>query len=301
MIGKVKTGKSFGGCIRYNLERDQATILYADGIRTDSVPNIIQDFNMQRKMNPDLGQAVGHIVLSWSVEDKDKLNPGLMEERAREYLEKMKITNTQCLVVQHTDREHPHIHIIYNRVDNQAKTISDQFQWKRNAKVCKQLTLKHGYHMAKGKERVNRPRLTGADKIRYELYDAINKVIIGSQSWQELESALKKQDISLEYKFKSGSTEVQGISFIKGDAKFKGSAIDRSFSYNNLNRQLQLNQVKEQCTPAQKRHETEIPGTEARESFLSVLLKPAEYEEPLDRHFRKRKKPEHDISQGRSL
>lgn len=301
MIGKVKTGKSFGGCVRYNLERDQATILYADGIRTDSVPHIIQDFNMQRKMNPELGQAVGHIVLSWSIEDKDKLNPGLMADRAKEYLEKMKVSNTQCLVVQHTDREHPHLHIIYNRVDNQAKTISDQFQWKRNAEICKQLTLKHGYYMAKGKERVNRPRLTGADKIRYELYDAISKALPRSKSWQELERALKKQDIGMEYKFKSGTTEVQGISFIKGDAKFKGSAIDRSLSYANLNRQLQLNQTKELHIPDQKRQETEISGTEGRDSLLSVLLKPAVYEEPVNRHFRKRKKPEHDISQGRSL
>ncbi|WP_276348841.1 relaxase/mobilization nuclease domain-containing protein [Daejeonella sp. JGW-45] len=301
MIGKVKTGKSFGGCVRYNLERDQATILYADGIRTDSVPHIIQDFNMQRKINLELGQAVGHIVLSWSAEDKGKLNPGLMADRAKEYLEKMKIANTQCLVVQHTDREHPHIHIIYNRVDNQAKTISDQFQWKRNAEVCKQLTLKHSYHIAKGKERVNRPRLTGADKIRYELYDMISKAIPQSKSWRELESALKKQDIGLEYKFKSGSTEVQGVSFIKGEAKFKGSAIDRSLSYSNLNRQLQLNQLKGQQIPDQKRHETHISGTEARAGLLSALLKPSEYEEPVDRHLRKRKKPEHDISQGRSL
>lgn len=301
MIGKVKTGKSFGGCVRYNLERDQATILYADGIRTDSIPHIIQDFNMQRKMNPELGQAVGHIVLSWSAEDRGKLNPVLMAERAKEYLEKMKINNTQCMVVQHTDREHPHIHIIYNRVDNQSKTISDQFQRKRNAEVCKQLTLKHGYHMAKGKERVNRPRLTGADKIRYELYDAIRKALPRSKSWQELESALKKQNISLEYKFKSGTTEVQGISFIQGEAKFKGSAIDRTLSYSNLNRQLQLNQGKEQHIPYHKRNEAEISDTKASEGHLSALLKLSYYEEPVDRHFRKRKKPAHDISQGRSL
>lgn len=80
MIGKVKIGKSFGGCIRYNLEREQAIILYANGIRTDSIGHIIDDFNMQRKMNPELGQAVGHIVLSWSANDKDKLTPAIMAE-----------------------------------------------------------------------------------------------------------------------------------------------------------------------------------------------------------------------------
>lgn len=96
-------------------------------------------------MNPGLGQAVGHIVLSWSVQHKIMLTPNIMSDRAKEYMQKMKISDTQCLIVQHHDREHPHIHIIHNRVNNEAKTISDQYQRKRNAEVCRQLTLKHGY------------------------------------------------------------------------------------------------------------------------------------------------------------
>jgi hypothetical protein len=245
MIGKVKTGKSFAGCIRYNLEREEATILYAEGIRADSIPHIINDFNMQRKMNPDLGQAVGHIVLSWSVQDKEKLSPDAMTLHAKEYLQKMKIADTQFLVVQHHDREHPHLHIVYNRVDNEAKTISDQYQRKRNAEVCKQLTLKYGYHMAQGKAQVNRPRLTGADKIKYQLYDAIKQTSVQVKSWKELENLLKRQGIELHYKYKGGTSEVQGISFSKDGLKLKGSDIDRSLSYGNLSQLLEQNQQKE--------------------------------------------------------
>lgn len=125
MIGKIKLGKSFGGCIRYNLEREQAEILFAEGIRTESVPQMIADFNRQRKMNPTLGKAVGHVVLSWSSHDLAKLSNEIMLLRAQEYLEKMKLTDTQYLVVRHEDRAHPHVHIIYNRVNYQAQTISD--------------------------------------------------------------------------------------------------------------------------------------------------------------------------------
>lgn len=305
MIGKVKVGKSFGGCVRYNLERQEATILYGDGIRTDSVNHIIQDFNMQRKMNPELGQAVGHIVLSWSAQDKDKLNPAVMTGLAKEYLQKMKIADTQCLVIQHTDREHPHIHIVYNRVNNEAKTISDQHQRKRNAEVCKQITLKHGYYMAEGKAQVKRDRLTGADKIKYELYDAISKSAAQSKSWMELENLLKQQEIGLQYKYKSGTTEIQGISFSKGELKLKGSEIDRSLSYNKLNQQLELNQEKEQQNNKPKKEkEMEMQETNvktAQENLLSGLLQPQAYEEPVDSHFLKRKKPGHDISKGRPL
>jgi hypothetical protein len=64
MIGKVITGRSFAGCIAYNLRREEASILYASGVRTTSIMDITSDFNFQRKLNPNLGQAVGHIVLS---------------------------------------------------------------------------------------------------------------------------------------------------------------------------------------------------------------------------------------------
>jgi len=160
MIGKIpKPGKSFGGVIEYNVLKKDAAILYADGVRIDKIAHTIDDFNMQRKMNPGLGQAVGHIALSWSPEDKERLNDEKMVSIAKEYLQKMKIQNTQILIVKHKDREHPHIHIVYNRVNNNGKTIADNFQHLKNIKISKELTLKYGMHIGQGKRKVNRPQL----------------------------------------------------------------------------------------------------------------------------------------------
>ncbi|MDB5285470.1 MAG: Relaxase [Mucilaginibacter sp.] len=64
---------------------------------------IIQDFNLQRQMRPDLGKAVGHLVLSWSKEDLLKLSDDIMVERAKEYMDKVGIYNTQYVVVRHSD------------------------------------------------------------------------------------------------------------------------------------------------------------------------------------------------------
>ena len=121
MIGKIpKPGKSFGGCVKYNVLKKDAVILFADGVRLYNVEQTIRDFNMQRKMNPTLGQAVGHIALSWSINDLDKLNDEVMAEIAKAYLDKMKIQDTQVLMVRHHDKHHPHLHLIYNRVNNQG-------------------------------------------------------------------------------------------------------------------------------------------------------------------------------------
>ena len=240
-------GKSFAGCIRYAVLKKDAVILAADGTRIDQLSHTIADFNMQRKSNPGLGMAVGHIALSWSSNDLPLLTDEKMVQVAEEYLERMKILDTQYLIVRHHDSQNPHVHLIYNRVDSNGKTIPDNFMKSRNVKVCKELTAKHGFFLSAGKETVNEKRLTGADKLKYELYHAIKVTSDKVTSMGELQKELAKQGITLHYKFKSGTSEIQGISFSKGDYKFKGSEIDRSLSYANLSKTIaaQNNQVRE--------------------------------------------------------
>jgi hypothetical protein len=256
MIGKVITGKSFGGCIRYVVQKQDATILDAAGIRIQDASQMINDFNMQRKFNPDLGKAVGHIVLSWSVNDAGKLNDATMGNLAKEYLHKMKIRDTQYLVVKHNDREHPHIHIVYNRVDNDGKTISDNFQKQRNVKVAKELTLKHGFYVAPGKDQVKRQALKGADKVKYELFDAIRSARRKVRSIDELINVLARNGITTHLKYKGDTNEVQGISFSQGDYKFKGSEIDRSLSYGKLLNAINKQQLKPEKSLADQLRET---------------------------------------------
>lgn len=241
MMGKPITGRSFSGCVRYIMNKPESKILTAEGVRTQNAKSLIDDFNLQRKMRPEPSKAVGHLVLSWSREDLSKLDDKIMVERAKEYMEKVGIGNTQYVVVRHSDREHPHLHIIYNRVDNNGKTITDKNNFAKNIKACKDITLKYGYHLGKGKDQVNRQALRGKERVRYELYDAIKAATKKATDWKTVEQELQKQGININYKYRSGTTEVQGISFEKDGLKFKGSAIDRSFSFARLEAQLQRN------------------------------------------------------------
>jgi hypothetical protein len=242
MMGKPITGRSFGGCIRYVVDKQEAKILAAEGVRMQNASALAHDFNLQRKMRPELGKAVGHLVLSWSKEDLSKLSDEIMVERAKEYMEKVGIRNTQYVIVRHSDRDHPHLHLVYNRVDNNGKTITDKNNFAKNVKACKEITLKHGYHLGEGKDLVNRQALKGKEKIRYELYDAIKAAMKTATTWKGMEAELAKQGIGIAYKFRSGTKEVQGISFEKGDIKMKGSAIDRSLSYAKIDATLNRNQ-----------------------------------------------------------
>jgi hypothetical protein len=50
-----------------------------------------------------------------------------------------------------------------------------------------------------------------------------------------------KQGISVDYKCKGKTEEIQGISFKKGEYSFKGSEVDRKFSYSKLDAILNEN------------------------------------------------------------
>lgn len=246
MIGKPIIGRSFGGCVRYLLNRQEASILEAEGIRLDSPRSITMDFNQQRRLRPGLGKAVGHTILSWSGEDSKRLTDRMMLEVAKQYMKAMRIIDTQYLVVKHTDRQHPHLHIVFNRVDNYGKTISDNNNYLRNVKACRELTEQHGFYLAHDKKQVNRQRLKGNDKVRYTIHDAVKEVLLSARNWKELVEHLEQKGIGTHFKYKSNSSEIQGISFSKDGLVFKGSSIDRSLSFTRLDKLLKQRHDQEQ-------------------------------------------------------
>ena len=148
----------------------------------------------------------------------------------------MKITDTQYIIVRHQDREHPHVHIVFNRIDNNGKSISDRNDMYRNEQVCKKLKAKHGLYFAKGKEHVKQHRLREPDKSKYEIYNAVKDEIGKSRNWQQLQTRLEEKGIGIHFKYRGQTGEVQGISFSKGEYTFKGSEIDHSFSFSKLDK-----------------------------------------------------------------
>ena len=236
MIGKIKKGSGFKGCVNYVLGKEQAVLLHADGVLTESRGDIIRSFCMQTGMNPDLKKPVGHIALSYSAVDAPKLTDEKMVQLAQEYMREMKITDTQYIIVRHQDREHPHVHIVFNRIDNNGKTISDRNDMYRNEQVCKKLKAKHGLYFAKGKEHVKQHRLREPDKSKYEIYNAVKNESGKSKNWQQLQGRLAEKGITIQFKYKGQTSEIQGISFSKGEYTFKGSEIDRSFSFSKLDK-----------------------------------------------------------------
>src|SRR5690606_14155894 len=111
------------------------------------------------------------------------------------------------------------------------------------------MTERYGYQIGMGKGKRNRQGLKRNDRVGNAIHDGLKDITAKATSWKQVETMLARQGIGIHYKYRSGTNEVQGISFEKDGVKFKGSAIDRKFSFAGMEKQLNENRAMEATQP----------------------------------------------------
>jgi Relaxase/Mobilisation nuclease domain len=243
MISKICTGHHFYGALRYICQAlKQAEILAVEGVRSYDLKLMIKDFERQHSLRPEKNQACFHGILSFYPGEKP---PGSqILEIARKYLEGLNIRNTQYAIVKHTDKAHLHVHLIANMVNNEGKSISDRWVALRGKKLAQKLTLEYKLTQGLSKDLsiTQYQNLCEPEQQLYKIYGAIRHNLRSCRSMDELQERLRILGIEMQFKYKGQTNERQGVSFRLGEYCFKGSTIDRQFSYGNLERTLSLQQ-----------------------------------------------------------
>lgn len=265
MIGKIKKGKTFGGCVRYVMGKDNAEIIASDGVLLGSNRKITDNFNYQRMLNPKIKQPLGHIALNFKLEDKPRLPDEFMAKIAIEYMALMRVENTQFILVRHHNTDNPHCHLVYNHIGYDGKVISSQGNYKRNEIATKRLKDKYGLTYADEKSKTNTEKLRPAERVKYEIHNAVKAVLKRSRTWREFEELLKRQGIGLEFKLNRRTGEKEVLSFTKDGLTFRASDIGRQFSYSKLNTQLGVNKPE-----TEQGFESKKPKREQMESQIQL-------------------------------
>ena len=241
MIAQISIGEGFGGLVNYanNIAKKNTVIIASYGVNLSSNATITASFKAQAKARPTLQKFVGHISLSFSPEDLEKLDDKKIAEIAKEYMRRMGIKNTQYVIFRHFDQPHPHIHIVYNRVDNDGNGIKGDISYTKSVAITKALTRQYGLTFGKGKDKVRRERLKGKDAVKYCLFDTITAALKDCVTWDELRKLLATKGISLDFVSNSDGN-IRGVTFTdsKRNVTFAGSKIDRSLSYANIDKHM---------------------------------------------------------------
>ena len=204
MIGKIRMGSSFRGCIQYCLNdkiqddkealvmKNRAEIL-SYHLCCGNASELINQFKEVRELNMKLSKPVMHISLSLA--PGDILKKGKMMEMVEDCALQLGFDKNQYLSILHKDTNHQHIHIVANRIGLDGRTVSDSNNFQKMAKYCRSMELKYGLKQVLSPKKVlsKEQRLMERQDIRKEkLKEHIRLSIRESKNITEFEDKMKK-------------------------------------------------------------------------------------------------------------
>jgi len=244
MLSKIFiTGKTFGEtCLYVSQDLVRAEVLHAEGVRGHDYRLMAEDFELQHQFWPEKEKPVFHAALTFP--KGEVVADEVMVSIAREYLYQIEMRNTQYAVVKHVDKEHLHMHIVANRIDNDGEIIGKGLIVERGIKAAQQLTEKYHLQPERGKnlQLTNMEALHEPDEKRYKLYQAIRRHLPECYRLEDLEKRLLAEGITTRYREDPVSGRRQGISFGIENYGFAGYRVDKEFSLRRLEQTLSQQQ-----------------------------------------------------------
>ena len=129
MVAKFVGGNSIRGILHYNEEKvaeGEANIIMASGFATDiSRLNFHQKlyrFEVLNQLRPSVKSNAAHITLNFH--EDDKLEHAKLQQIIAEYMEKIGFGEQPYIAYQHLDTNHPHVHIVTNRINRDGEAIN---------------------------------------------------------------------------------------------------------------------------------------------------------------------------------
>ena len=287
MIAYIINGKSFGNCVDYvtrraleeKLHDEQSKRQKSDERKNESnngadiIDHLSKDWQLiaatpdvriyegRKAMADDIARPtrrrkpikdpVGHISLDFHPADAPRMTDELMAAVVQDYMEQMGLTDTPYIVVRHNDKAHPHCHIVFSRVNNAGKILTQTTNFKKNERVCKALNLKHRLMQGKSKLNTDVSKLRGKEKVRYQLvHDLAGFYLTPSVTdWNSYVDLLRRNGITVREKIgKSGRVNLYyGV----GKHEFWYKKLDPFLSRENLELKFKARRENQQAAKAQ--------------------------------------------------
>lgn len=255
MIGKNSSGSSFGGCLDYitrikqdNLPKEKQVwnVLGSDGLRLNIGEDgwrktAVRDMARPALSRSKIKEPCGHISLGFSPKDSDRLTDDYMLKIAEEYMEKMGITNTPYIIVRHTDKPHPHCHIMFSRVDYEGKIIKSATNRYRNKAVCLDITRRHNLTMGTDSLSLDPEKLRGSERSKVEIRQIASEVL-NDPSVKDVGTfmaKMKDRGVQVEVlRDKTPEQKMKTLIYRKDNHSFVASKIGKRFTPNNIANEL---------------------------------------------------------------
>ena len=250
---------------------------------------LARSFRAQAMMNPDVKKCVKHLWISYSPEDQlvmvnnelkgnkhfntlddaidtlgqqriNEITDKAMVEDTERFLKGMKYDHTQFLIIRHSEKDNPHVHVILNMVDNEGNRLKDFQEKKRAIEICKKITIDRNYtwgeHKSVSETVSNNPK----ENVRAEICKEIFELSRKYSSADKLKSAAALRNIEVKFSTDYRNGHIIGISFAKDGFLFPAMKVDASLSAKKLFPNQRTSQVSLSELPEQDQNTVKVGG-----------------------------------------
>jgi len=259
MIASQKIGKSFIGALNYNLKKmhhpdpKQRAVLLDHNFSKIEVKTIRKELELVRGERPNLNRYVYHTSLNFSKEDK--LDNKLLLAIAHDYLRESGYTNNQYLIFRHHDADHPHIHLLVNRITFEGGVISDSNNYKKSEAILRKLEKRYNLISVEPSNKVSQKAATknelemvmrtGKPSEKMVLQEILKKLIIKDDMTMP-ELIRQGEQKGVYFLFSQASTgRVSGVTYFYEGFKIKGQALGNRFKWSELIKNVNYEQTRD--------------------------------------------------------
>ncbi|TWR31503.1 relaxase/mobilization nuclease [Mucilaginibacter pallidiroseus] len=247
-------GKGFRGALRYNLqkvEHGKAKVLdmtFTSG-KEDS---IMGEVALVRMLRPNLQKYFYHTSLNFP--PNENLGDEQMNMIANEYLNNMGFDQHQYAIFRHYDADHPHLHILVNRIGYDGQVVSDSRDYQRSEQVLRKLEKQYGLtevissrqaqERAMTKNELEMMKRTNVPSSKMQLQEIIKDVLSSKPDTAQFIQALEAKGINV--LFNQASTGfVSGISYGYEGMHFKGAHLGNAYKWQAIKNAINYEQERD--------------------------------------------------------
>ncbi len=247
-------GKGFRGALKYNLQKvDQGVAEILDMTFTSGKEDaIMREVALVRMLRPNLQKYFYHTSLNFP--PNENLGDEQVNIIANEYLNNMGFDQHQYAIFRHFDADHPHLHILVNRIGYDGKVVSDSKDYQRSEQVLRRLEKQHGLtevissrqaqERAMTKNELEMMKRTDEPSVKMKLQVIIKNVLNQKPNADQFIRQLEAQGINV--LFNQASTGfVSGISYGYGGMQFKGAHLGNAYKWQGIKNAINYEQERD--------------------------------------------------------
>ncbi|QXV66310.1 relaxase/mobilization nuclease domain-containing protein [Mucilaginibacter sp. 21P] len=250
-------GKGFRGALRYNLQKVEhgAAKVLDMTFTSGKEDSIMREVALVRMLRPNLQKYFYHTSLNFP--PNENLGDEQMNIIANEYLNNMGFDQHQHAIFRHYDADHPHIHILVNRIGYDGTVISDSKDYQRSEKVLRELEKQHGLtevissrqaqERAMTKNELEMMKRMNVPSSKMQLQEIIKDVLSKKPDAAQFINALEAKGINV--LFNQASTGfISGISYGYEGMQFKGAHLGNAYKWQAIKNAISYEQETDRTT-----------------------------------------------------